>query len=128
MEKINRENKENKVILTKKDIKALSSDIRIGILKKLYSSSKTLRKLSDELNMPKSTVHENLTVLVETGFVRKINKGNKWVYYELTKKGKDILQPHSKKRIVLLISSIISYIGSIVELYLYALSLHHEKV
>ena len=78
--------------------------------------------------MPKSTVHENLTVLVETGFVRKINKGNKWVYYELTKKGKDILQPHSKKRIVLLISSIISYIGSIVELYLYALSLHHEKV
>jgi len=114
------DSKNGKIVLDKRDLKALSSDIRVEILKKLDSGSKTLRKLSDELNLPKSTVHENLTILVESGFVEKRNEGSKWVYYELTEKGRNVLHPHEKVKIILLLSSaILSYAGGVMEIYLF---------
>ncbi|MHC1623764.1 MAG: winged helix-turn-helix domain-containing protein [Candidatus Methanospirareceae archaeon] len=57
------------------------------------SWSTTLRELANELNISKSTVHEHLTILVESGLVKKVNKDNKWVCYELTDKGTEILHP-----------------------------------
>ncbi len=120
--------KENgKITLDRIDLKALSSDVRLEILKKLDRECKTLRKLSEELNLAKSTIHENLTVLIESGFVKKKNTGSKWVHYELTEKGRNILHPHEKIKIVIILSSaILSYIGGITEIYLFIIQKHPE--
>ena len=87
---------DDKVVLDKQIFSALSSDTRINILKKLDPKRMTLKKLCDELNLPKSTMRENLTVLVESDLVRKKNICIKWVYYELTEKGKEMLHPHEQ--------------------------------
>ncbi len=64
----------------------------------------TLKDLTDELNISKSTVHEHLTILIESGLVRKVNKNNKWVYYELTEEGREILHScKSPKKIIILL-------------------------
>jgi DNA-binding IclR family transcriptional regulator len=52
---------------------------------------KTVTDLSKELSIPKSTTYDNLVVLIDSGLVKK-NEGNKWVYYELTTKGREIIQ------------------------------------
>ncbi|KUK97438.1 MAG: Regulatory protein ArsR [Methanothrix harundinacea] len=72
-------------------IKALASDKRLNILIYLILQRKTVTALSKELNIPKSTTYDNLVVLIDSGLVKK-NKGNKWVYYELTAKGREIIQ------------------------------------
>ncbi len=119
-EKIYENDESREIVLDKQDFKALSSDVRVEILKKLDFGCKTLRKLSDELNLPKSTVHENLAILVKSGFVEKRNEGSKWVYYELTDKGRTLLHPHEKIKIILLLSSAaLSYTGGIVEILLF---------
>lgn len=77
--------------LNDKIIKALSSDKRFHILARLWSHNMTVTDLSRDLNLPKSTIYDNLMVLVNSGLVKK-NKRNKWVYYELTKYGHEIFQ------------------------------------
>ncbi len=110
------------IALNARDLKALSSGVRINILKKLNTGSKTLRNLSEELNLPKSTVHENLAVLVESGFVEKVNVGNKWVHYRLTEKGKAIL---SGTKVVLILSlAILNCTAGIAEIYISLRSSH----
>ena len=83
--------------------------------------------MTDDLNLPKSTVHENLAILVDSGFVEKRNEGSKWVYYELTEKGKDILHPQKSRMVLLLSSAALSYVGGILEIYLFVHSAHPEK-
>ena len=109
----------DKITLDKGTIRALASETRVDILKKLDSGHMTFKKLCDELNLPKSTVHENLTVLVESGLVRKKNIDNKWVYYVLTEEGRGILHSGKspKKIIILLSSAILSFFAGIVEIY-----------
>jgi ArsR family transcriptional regulator len=72
-------------------IKALASDKRLNILIQLMLRRKTVTDLSKELSIPKSTTYDNLVVLIDSGLVKK-NEGNKWVYYELTTKGREIIQ------------------------------------
>jgi len=84
---------DDKVVLDTQIFSALSSDTRINILKKLDSKRMALKELCDELNLPKSTMRENLTVMIESDLVRKRHRGIKWVYYELTEKGKGMLHP-----------------------------------
>jgi len=109
---------DNKIALDKQIFSALSSETRINILKKLDSKRRTLKELCDELNLPKSTIRENLTVLVESDLVRKRNIGNKWVYYEPTEKGRRLLHPHEMTKIILLLSSAaLSFVGGIIEMY-----------
>ena len=84
----------------------------------------TLSKLTDELNISKSTVHEHLTILIESGLVKKVNKDNKWAYYELTDKGTEILHPHKMTRIIVLLSTaILSFVVGIVGLYWFVRSI-----
>ena len=108
----------DKVALDKRIMGALASEMRIDILKKIDSGSMTLSKLTDELNISKSTVHEHLTILIESGLVKKVNRDNKWVYYELTYKGTEILHPRKMTRIIVLLSTaILSFVVGIVGLY-----------
>lgn len=108
----------DKITLDKGIIGALASETRVGILKRLDSRSMTLRDLTIESNISKSTVHKHLTILIESGLVKKVNRDNKWVYYELTDKGTEILHPHKMTRIkVLLSTAILSFVIGIVGLY-----------
>ena len=77
-----------------------------------------LNKLTDDLNISKPTVHEHLTILIESGLVKKVNRDNKWAYYELTDKGTEILHPHKMTKMIVLLSSLIlSFVFGIVEIY-----------
>lgn len=105
------------IIIDKDSIDVLSSDTRVAILKSLDSSGRmTITGLTDALNLSKSTVHEHLTRLVEAGFVKK-DDSRKWVYWELTHKGRGVLHPHKQTRILfLLISGALTLIGGITEM------------
>ena len=114
----------DKIALDKRIIRALASEMRIDILRKIDSGSMTLSKLTDDLNISKSTVHEHLTILIESGLVKKVNRDNKWVYYELTGKGTEILHPHKMTKIIVLLSSaILSFVVGIVGLYWFVRSI-----
>jgi len=118
----------DKIALDKQIFRALSSETRINILKKLDSKRRTLKELCDVLNLPKSTIRENLTVLVESDLVRRRNIGNKWVYYELTEKGIAILHPHQMTKIIILLSSAaLGFVGGIIEIYLFIKSVFPEE-
>ncbi len=105
-----------KVNLGKDDFDVLASETRIEILKRLDSRRKTVTELSIELNLTKSTVHKHLEKLTNTGLVEKKENERKRVYYELTKKSKAILHPHELAKIVILLSSsVLSFIGGIIE-------------
>ncbi|MEA2033117.1 MAG: winged helix-turn-helix domain-containing protein [Euryarchaeota archaeon] len=109
---------EDKITLDKKTLGALSSDTRADILKSIDVRRMTVSELSKELNLPKSTIHENLDRLVDTDLMKKNDNGNKWIYYELTEKGKRLLHPHEMTKIILLLSSAaLSFVGGIIEIY-----------
>lgn len=73
--------------LSSKALKALASSKRTTIIQNLSSRRMTVTELSKTSGLPKSTIYDNLSVLVKAGLVMKENKINQWVYYELTKKG-----------------------------------------
>mgnify|MGYP001085550364 CR=1 FL=1 len=113
-----------KVNLVKDDFDVLASETRIEILKRLDSRRKTVTELSRELNLTKSTVHKHLEKLANAGLVEKKENENKWVYYELTKKSRAILHPHELTKIVILLSSsVLSFIGGIIEVYRFVKSI-----
>ncbi len=98
----------SKIIIDRKALFALASETRIEILKKLDKRRMTLTELSESLNMSKTTVKEHLDKLVEAGIIRKVDEGRKWIYYELTEKGRKILHPDNLTKIILLLSSAIA--------------------
>lgn len=99
--------------------KVLSSDTRKEILELLDERNMTVTELSGSLDLSKSTVHEHLNKLVEAGFVNKLGEeGKKWVYYELTRKGRDIVGNRVKKVLIFASSAVAGILG-IQQLYSY---------
>jgi len=82
-------------------LKALASENRIKILLLVNDNKRNLAHLSKILDLPKSTVHRNLNILIQSELIYKINSHRKWCYYDITNKGKLILSSESKKRITL---------------------------
>ncbi|VVB65519.1 von Willebrand factor type A domain protein [Candidatus Gugararchaeum adminiculabundum] len=73
--------------------KVLSSDTRQDILQELLEGDRTPTDLSSKLGKSKSTVVEHLDKMVEAGMIEKIERpGKKFVFYKLTRKGKDALR------------------------------------
>ncbi len=108
-----------KIVIDKKVLFALASETRIEILKNLSERRMTLTELSERLKMSKTTIKEHLNRLIEAGLVERVNEGRKWIYYELTEKGRKILYPDDLTKIVLLLSSAIaSVITGLCELYI----------
>jgi DNA-binding MarR family transcriptional regulator len=70
-------------------LRTLSSYSRITLLKKIKDKRLNLTDLSAELKLSKSTVHEHLQKLIESGFVTQTKNSpkSKWVFYELTEDG-----------------------------------------
>ena len=82
-----------KIVLDHESFKALASDTRIEILKKLDNTQLTVTDLANAMLVNKSAVHKHLTRLVEAGLVKKKEGERKWVYYTLSLKGAQLLHP-----------------------------------
>ena len=87
--------------LDKQTIKALAADSRVEILKSLKGRRKIPSELSKELALATSTITEHLKNLENVGLVEKKETGHKWIYYQLTSKGSNIVQPKYPVNVIL---------------------------
>lgn len=100
------------VALTRDDVKTLSSDTRVEILKRLGERRMTVTELATALALSKATVLEHLEKLATAGFVRRIEDEKRvWVYYELADKGRRIVHQSSTRFVLLLSTSGLAAIG-----------------
>src|SRR5439155_1455520 len=53
----------------------------------------TVTDLSNLLSLSKPTLLEHLEKLQSAGLVKRVDEGRKWIYYELSDKGRKILHP-----------------------------------
>lgn len=94
----------DRITLDRESFKALASDTRLDILRALDERQKTVTELAKELDLNKATVFEHLETLVKVDLVQKLENERKWVYYQLSWKGRRILHPE-KITIALMLSS-----------------------
>ncbi len=87
--------------LNKEDIKALSADTRVAILKSLSKRRKMPAELAKEFSLASSTITEHLKYLENSNLVSRKNTGHKWIYYELTQKGLNVITPKFPINIIL---------------------------
>lgn len=99
---------DDKITLDRSAFKVLASDTRVSMLKLLLKRRMTLSELSKRLGMSVSTIKEHLDSLVSAGLIKQIDDGHKWKYYELTRDGRDIVQPSERRIFVLLGISVIA--------------------
>jgi DNA-binding transcriptional ArsR family regulator len=102
---------EEKITLDKESFRSLASETRISILKSLDRRRKMLTELSKELGMSPSTVKEHMDNLCSAGLTVQIDDGHKWKYYELTRKGGNILHPHETRIWIILSASVLGVVG-----------------
>lgn len=115
----------SRVVLDLAAFKALASETRIDILKKLDERQKTISELAREMDLSKAAVHEHLNVLVETGLVQRLDAPErKWVYYRLTWRGTGLVNPAKKRVAFFLALSTTFFVGG----FLYLLVLVHDLV
>jgi len=100
---------DEKILIDRNTLKAISSDTRFNILKLLNKKRYTLSELSEKLNLKKSTVTEHLKHLIDVGLIIKKEDKRKWKYYYLSEKGKNLLQP---KAITVYLAFIVSLFAS----------------
>ncbi len=99
-----------RVELDKKALFALASDTRLEILRSLQPMRRTVKQLAEALGIDKAAVHRHLKKLVEGGLVKRyVDHG--FVYYGLNRKGRDLLNPNERTKIVILISSSIVFLA-----------------
>ncbi|MFH0885352.1 MAG: winged helix-turn-helix domain-containing protein [Candidatus Micrarchaeota archaeon] len=104
---------EDKIVLDRKSFEALAVDTRVKILKSLKERRKTLSEIAREQGMSVSGVKEHLETLEKVGLIEKMDDGHKWKYYELTKKGGDIVAPRELRVWILLSISTIALFASV---------------
>ena len=113
---------DERITLDRGTFKALASETRVDILKHLDGTQKTVSELARELNMNKATMYQHLEQLREVGLVKRldgdermttikpedpleapeIGPPRKWVYYKLTFKGKNVVNPGKVRFAVML--------------------------
>lgn len=112
-----------RITIDRKALFTLASETRINLLKELDKKRMTQSELSKELEISKTAVKEHLDKLEEAGLVKRSEEGRKWIYYQLTGKGKYVLHPGSKITITLMLSAAMAAIGGgFFELYRYVMS------
>lgn len=90
--------------IDKQTIKALSADARVRILKILNGNRRIAADISKEIGLAPSTVNEHLKTMENAGLVKKNDTGHKWIYYEITEKGKNLVTPKMPISIILALS------------------------
>ena len=92
-----------RVELDKKALFALASDTRLEILKTLNPMRRTITQLAEALEIDKAAVFRHIKKLEEGEFVKRY-EDHGFIYYGLTWKARDILDPKENTKIVILIS------------------------
>ena len=115
-----------KVTLNKNDFKTLASETRMNIIKVLDGKKLSLNDISKKTNLSKMTLHEHLEKLIESDFVKKIQRpGHKWIYYTLSWKGKGLVHPENNKVVIMFCLTIftitVGIIGSLKCIYEYVM-------
>ena len=111
----------DKITLDRETFKALASDTRLTILKKLDERQKTVTELAKELELNKSTVLEHLEKLEAAKLIQKVEQDveRKWVYWQLTWTGRRLLHPEQIKVALLLSTAGGSIVAGIAALWLW---------
>ena len=91
-----------RITLDQESFKALASGVRVGILKVLDERRQTVTDLSNLIGLSKPTLLEHLEKLQVAGLVKRLDEGRKWIYYELSDKGRKILHPEKVSIVVAL--------------------------
>jgi DNA-binding transcriptional ArsR family regulator len=105
---------DDKIVLDRKSFEALAVDTRVKILKSLKARRKTLTEIAKEEGMSVSGIKEHLSILESVGLIEKIDDGHKWKYYELTKKGREVVGPKEVRVLIILSTSILALLVSLV--------------
>lgn len=104
-------------------LKVLSVDTRMDILKLLETGERMPSYISNQLGKSAPTIIEHLDTLQKVGLVKKLKHPNdKFVFYSLTEKGEGILRSKTRRLVIILCSSIISFVGSMFFGYIYVIS------
>ena len=112
------------ITLDQESFKALASEVRVNILKHLDERRETVTDLSGLLSLSKPTLLEHLEKLQAAGLVRRVDEGRKWIYYELSAKGRKLLHPERVAIILALASAaVLAAIGTFAVLASYGGSL-----
>lgn len=106
--------------IDRQTIKALSADTRIEILKLLSKRRMISADISKKLDLAASTVLEHLQKLEQAGLVKRKETEHKWIYYEITEKGKNLIMPKLPINIILSLSiGVILTFVSIINFYMF---------
>ncbi len=105
-----------KIVLDQESFKALASDTRIEILKKLDGTQLTVTDLANAMSVNKSAIHKHLTRLVEAGLVKKKEGDRKWVYYTLSLKGAQLLHPERVQIALMLAATVVAVTAGLYQL------------
>jgi len=109
-----------KISLDIESFKALASETRLDILRALDGKKMSLNEITKVTNLHKMTLHEHLTKLTESGFIKKIEReGHKWVYYKLSWKGESLLHPENTRIVIMFSMTFISLLLGIISLINY---------
>ncbi len=112
---------QRKITLDQESFKALASDTRIEILKRLDTSQMTVTDLANDLSVNKSAVYKHLSRLLDAGLVRKLDDNRKWVYYKLSMKGMHLLHPERVQIALMLSAAVLAITLAITQIYTYIL-------
>src|SRR3989454_12422405 len=96
-----------RVTLDQASFRALASEVRVEVLKKLDERRMTVTDLANALDLSKPTLLEHLEKLQAAELVKRIDEGRKWIYYERTGRGKKILHPERVTIVVFLCLSMV---------------------
>lgn len=108
---------DEKITLDRETFRALAVDTRVSILKFLDDEFQlTLTDLAEKLGLAPSTVKEHLERLLEVGLIEQMDKGMKWKYYRLTKKGKQLLNPYEKRVWIVLSVTLLLFFAALYRL------------
>jgi predicted transcriptional regulator len=112
---------QRKITLDQESFKALASDTRIEILKRLDTSQMTVTDLANDLKVNKSAVYKHLSRLLDAGLVKKLDDKRKWVYYKLSMKGMHLMHPERVQIALMLSAAVMAITLAISQIYTYIL-------
>ena len=106
---------EEPVTIVDRDVlKVLSVDTRMDILKILSEDGRTPSFISKKLDKSDATIVEHLEKLEKAGLVKKVEQpGKKWVFYTLTDRGHEIVSTKSRRLVIILTTSLLTFIGGL---------------
>ena len=108
----------SEIVLSKQEVKALLSETKMTVLKTLKERRMTVSELSEKMGLSKSNLFQHLKELLDANLIRKVDDERKWVYYELSFKGDEVVSEKGDKKFVLLLSFVgfllLSFVGLLV--------------